>query len=103
MTKTKPMLTMVAVLTGMLLAGAGSAAFAAPQGNPDVGIKGPPQGQLGPPQQQPPQQQPPPQQPPPQSITGGTGVPDGKYPFIAALLDMRDTGSAYDKFFAAAP
>lgn len=32
-------------------------------------------------------------------IVGGTGVPNGKYPFVAALLDKRGSGSAYDRQF----
>src|SRR5215211_2234208 len=84
MTKIKPLLTVVAVLALMLLAGAGSAAFAGPQGNPDTGIKAPPRGQLAPSQ---------PCKPKP-GIAGGTGVGDCKYPFIAALLDHQP-GSAF--------
>src|SRR5215217_8718888 len=88
MTKIKPMLTAVAVLALMLLAGAGSAAFAAQPSATTAGVKGPSSAQLGP------QQQP----PPPQTITGGVGVPNGKYPFIAALFDMTKGGSAYKQF-----
>lgn len=36
----------------------------------------------------------------PQSrIVGGTAVPDGKYPFVTALLDKRASGSAYERQF----
>jgi hypothetical protein len=87
MRKIKSMLTVGAALALMLLAGAGSAAFAGPPGNPDTGIKGPPKGNLGPQQK-----------PPPQTITGGVGVPNGKYPFIAALFDMKRGESAYKQF-----
>lgn len=34
-------------------------------------------------------------------IVGGTAVPNGKYPFVAALLDKRASGSAYDRQFCA--
>lgn len=30
-------------------------------------------------------------------IVGGTAVPDGKYPFVVALLDKRFQGTAYDQ------
>jgi secreted trypsin-like serine protease len=33
------------------------------------------------------------------AIVGGTAVPDGKYPFVAALLDERRTGSASNQQF----
>jgi secreted trypsin-like serine protease len=33
------------------------------------------------------------------AIVGGTAVPDGKYPFVAALLDERRTGNAFDQQF----
>src|SRR5215207_7909194 len=36
-------------------------------------------------------------------IVGGTAVPNGKYPFMAALLDKRRPGDAFDEQFAAAP
>lgn len=63
MRKTKLLLT--AAMVALLLAGAGPAAFA-----------------------QPPQQ--PGQQPAEEPrITGGTAVPEGRYPFMAALLDHR--------------
>ena len=32
-------------------------------------------------------------------IVGGTAVPNGKYPFMAALLDKRRPGDAFDKLF----
>jgi|SRR5215212_7359565 len=33
------------------------------------------------------------------AIVGGTAVPDGKYPFVAALLDQRRTGNAFNQQF----
>lgn len=33
------------------------------------------------------------------AIVGGTAVPDGKYPFVAALLDERRTGNAFNQQF----
>jgi secreted trypsin-like serine protease len=73
MSKTKTLLT-VAMVAVMLAAVAGSAAFA---------------------------QQPPPgqQEPPGPGIVGGSAVPDSnKYPFVAAILDNRKPGDAYDQF-----
>jgi secreted trypsin-like serine protease len=32
-------------------------------------------------------------------IVGGTAVPNGKYPFMAALLDTRRAGDAFDELF----
>ena len=32
-------------------------------------------------------------------IVGGTSVPNGKYPFMAALLDKRRSGDAFDELF----
>jgi secreted trypsin-like serine protease len=32
-------------------------------------------------------------------IVGGTAVPNGKYPFVAALLDKRRPGDAFDELF----
>src|SRR5215203_3861597 len=32
-------------------------------------------------------------------IVGGTAVPNGKYPFMAALLDKRRAGDAFDELF----
>src|SRR5215207_3453472 len=32
-------------------------------------------------------------------IVGGTAVPNGKYPFMAALLDKRRAGGAFDELF----
>jgi secreted trypsin-like serine protease len=32
-------------------------------------------------------------------VVGGTAVPNGKYPFVAALLDARHSGDDYDKRF----
>jgi secreted trypsin-like serine protease len=32
-------------------------------------------------------------------IVGGTAVPSGNYPFIAALLDTRRPGDAFDQLF----
>ena len=32
-------------------------------------------------------------------IVGGTAVPNGKYPFMAALLDKRRSGDAFDELF----
>src|SRR5215208_7976963 len=32
-------------------------------------------------------------------IVGGTAVPKGKYPFMAALLDKRRAGDAFDELF----
>jgi secreted trypsin-like serine protease len=32
-------------------------------------------------------------------IVGGTAVPNGKYPFMAALLDKRKPGGAFDELF----
>ena len=32
-------------------------------------------------------------------IVGGTAVPNGKYPFMAALLDQRRPGDAFDQLF----
>ena len=32
-------------------------------------------------------------------IVGGTAVPNGKYPFMAALLDKRRPGDAFDELF----
>jgi secreted trypsin-like serine protease len=39
--------------------------------------------------------------PPPSAfaIVGGTAVPEGKYPFVAALLDERRTGNAFNQQF----
>lgn len=36
------------------------------------------------------------------SIIGGTDVPNGKYPFVVALLDKRNGGSAYNQQFCGA-
>jgi secreted trypsin-like serine protease len=33
------------------------------------------------------------------AVVGGTAVPDGKYPFVAALLDTRRPGSVYNQRF----
>jgi secreted trypsin-like serine protease len=67
MSKTKSLLT-VAMVAVMLAAGAGSAAFAAPQ-------------------------QPGQQDPSGPRIVGGSTVPEGKYSFMAALQDTRKGGN----------
>ncbi|MDP9425260.1 MAG: trypsin-like serine protease [Actinomycetota bacterium] len=36
------------------------------------------------------------------SVIGGTAVPDGKYPFVVALLDKRNGSSAYQQQFCGA-
>jgi secreted trypsin-like serine protease len=78
-------LVVTVAMLAVMLAGAGSAAFAAQQ--PD---------QQPPGQQQPGQQQ----EPPGPGIVGGSNVPDSsKYPFVAALLDERKTGNALTQHF----
>jgi secreted trypsin-like serine protease len=36
-------------------------------------------------------------------IVGGTAVPNGKYPFMAALLDKSRPGDAFDEQFCGGP